>query len=362
MNLLLPIRAIQFAILVGLALGYQTSNASEPTLATAEVTLQRVPVQQILDGVIDAVNRTTISAQTSGQVSAVMFDVNDLVPKGAIVLTLDDTDQKAALEGANAAYREAEARFSEARKEHSRTQKVYASEVVSKSQMDKAEASLGAARAKLSGAISAQTSAQEQLDHTIVKAPYSGIVTDRHVELGELVQPGTQLMTGISLEALRVDVAVPQKIIETIRERNQASVMIDSGGSQQLIQAERLTVFPYADPKTHSFLVRVYLPAGALNAYPGMFVKVVFDIGEKESLLVPESSVAYRSEVRALYVLEETGMLSMRHIRIGHQVNGDQVEILSGLQAGETIALDPNLATAVLKEQRTGKRKGNSDE
>jgi multidrug efflux pump subunit AcrA (membrane-fusion protein) len=85
--------------------------------------------------------------------------------------------------------------------------------------------------------------------------------------------------------------------------------------------------------------VRLELPDGQFGLYPGMFVKAAFAIGETERLLVPTQAVLRRSEVTAVYVVGPDGV-RLRQVRVGQHF-GDSVEILSGLVAGEKVALDP---------------------
>ena len=93
--------------------------------------------------------------------------------------------------------------------------------------MDDATHALSAAKARLDSARASLEDAREELSHTLIKAPYSGIVTKRHVEPGETVQPGMELMTGVSLNKLRVNVNVPQSLISKIRRYGKAYVFTE---------------------------------------------------------------------------------------------------------------------------------------
>jgi RND family efflux transporter MFP subunit len=224
---------------------------------------------------------------------------------------------------------------------------VYERQLVAKAQMDAATATLNAAKARLEAAKAGVAQAQESLGYTIIKAPYGGIVLDRHVELGESVQPGKPLMTGFSLEELRVVVSVPQRLIVPVRQQQQARVFPPNGGEG--IVAAKLTFFPYADPQSNVFKVRVYLPKNTPGLYPGMFVKTAFRVGEAQRLTIPRSALVQRGEVSAVYVVKD-GQVSLRQVRPG-RVEGDQVAILAGLEAGEQVALDPIQAGVHLKER-----------
>ncbi len=305
-------------------------------IATEVLQPVTVPAERELDGTIEAVNQATVSAQTSGRVAEIFHDVNDFVPAGALLMKLRSTEQRAGLQQAEAARVEAAAREAEAQARYARIRDMYERKVVAKAQLDQVAAERDAAVARLAAANAAVESAREGVAYTEVRAPYAGIVTARLVRVGEAVSPGTPLMSGLSLEKLRVTVDIPQTLVGQVRERRKAAVYVDS----RRIEATQVTIFPEADPATNTFRARVDLPANAADLYPGMFVKVGFVTGESPRLLVPKSAIVARSEVTAVYVVDDDGRLSLRQVRTGGAF-GDRFEILAGLVAGERVALDP---------------------
>jgi RND family efflux transporter MFP subunit len=332
----LPLRVGLFVVSL-LAAGCVLAAETVP-FPVAEATYKTVDQEEVFDGVIEAVHRATISAQTSGRVIEVNFDVDDYVSKGDVILRIRDTEQKAALAAA-------QARFEEAQAEFNRIKEVYRKKLVAKSAFDKAQAALKSARASLD-------QAREQLEHTVVRAPYSGIVVARHIEVGETAQPGQPLMTGISLEQLRATSNVPQRDIAAVRRLLKARVLLPGGRGE--LPGDKLTISPYADPDSHTFNVRVDLPPGQHGVYPGMFTKVSFVVGQTRRLLVPAAAVVNRSEVTAVYVLSPQGRVEFRQIRTGARRGQDQIEVLAGLEAGERVAVDPIKAGVYLKETRSG--------
>lgn len=329
-----------------LALAVQTAKAEE--LEVAKVDPVVVPRIFQVDGQVEAVNASTISAQTSGQVMQVLFDVDDLVNAGDVIVRIDPTEQKAVLSQARANLKSAQARLSNAQKEYRRIREVYEKKVVSKSVMDKATSELLSARAGVDAARAALVQAERQLEYTEVRAPYTGIVTERLIEAGEVVSAGQQLMSGIALEQLRVNLEVPQSMIEAVRREKTAAVYLRS----RLIKASRLVIFPVADAATDTFRVRLDLPQGVSGVYPGMYVKVALGVGKRKVLALPAKAVVYRSEVVAVYVVEESGRVRMRHVRVGSPLADGRLVVLSGLDAGEQVALDPQAAVRVLIAQR----------
>lgn len=329
------------------------ANNTESKLATALVSMDLLSREFRIDGVVEAINKATVSAQTSGTIEKMLVDVDDFVEKGTVIVQLKDVSQKAQLKKAQAGEQEAISNLSKAQDEFDRIEDIYAKKVVSKSQMDEATHALSAAKARLDSARASLEEAREQLSYTRVKAPYSGIVTERHVEVGETVQTGAKIMTGVSLDKLRVNVDVPQKLINKIRVFGKAFVYTEAGlgGDQVQVAVDKITIFPIADRASNTFKVRLDLPEGIAGLFPGMFVKASLVTGEKQVLQVPQQSIVYRSELTAVYVISDDATIHFRHVRLGRK-NGDSLIVLSGLTEGEKVALDPIQAGIVLMQQR----------
>lgn len=327
-----------------------TAPAAPAVLAleTHEVRRDSAPRERVWDGVVEAVHQATLSAQTGGRVLELPYDVNDYVRAGDVVVRFTDVEQQSGRRRAEAALASAEAAFNEASAEHARIAEVYQRRLVAKAQLDQAVARRDGARAQLDAARAALREAGELVDYTVIRAPYSGILTQRHVEVGETVRPGQALVSGLSLDRLRVNVDVPQSDVSAIREHQRAAVLLDDG---RRIEAEKLTIFPFADPATHSFKLRLDLPEVDTGLQPGMIAKAAFVLGDAQRILVPASSLVTRSEVTAVYAIDAGNRVSLRQVRPGHRF-GDRIEVLAGLAEGERIALDPVAALAEMAARR----------
>lgn len=319
-----------------------------PDFDTLTVERQRAPRERSWDGVVEAVHQATLSAQTGGRVLELPFDVNDYVEAGQVVVRFTDVEQQSGQRRAQASLSAAQAGFNEAEADFRRISEVFERQLVSRAQYDQAVARRDAARAQLDAARAAVREAGELVDYTVVRAPYSGILTERFVEVGETVAPGQPLVAGLSLDRLRVQVDVPQSDVAAIRRHGRAWVVLGDG---RRVEAEQVIVFPYADPQTHSFRVRLELPEADTGLQPGMTAKVAFMLDEGERLGVPVSALVQRSEVTAVYVVDDAGRVVLRQIRPGHRFN-DHVEVIAGLSDGERIAADPLAARTWLAQQR----------
>src|SRR5690606_2764829 len=133
--------------------------------------------EQVWDGLVEAVNQATISAQTSGRVIELPYDVNDTVEEGALVVRFTDVEQKSARSRAQSQIASAQAAYDEAQASYQRIAEVYARKLVAKAQLDQERARRDAAKAALDAARAQLSEVGQQMDYTIVRAPYSGIVT-----------------------------------------------------------------------------------------------------------------------------------------------------------------------------------------
>lgn len=321
--------------------------AQENKLEVVSATYHQVDQKFVVDGVVEAIKQATMSAQTSGQVLEVNFDADDFVKKGDILVRFKSVQQEASLGQSEAQLAEISAMLKAAQKEYNRIQELYTKQSVSAAQLDKAKADLEVAQARLEATKAGISQSAEQVGYTVVRAPYSGIVLERRIEPGEIASPGSPIMTGFSLDTLRVVATVPQNSITAIRKYLNAQIMLNE---EQRFESNKLIIGHVADPKTHTFKVRIDLPPNTPNAYPGMLAKVAFVTGQTKRLMVPNSAVAYRGEVHAVYTVDEKNKVAMRYVRLG-DVDKGMVEILAGLEPQEKIAINPVNAAIALKKQ-----------
>lgn len=342
--------AAAFALLAGCGHTPAPSQPAAPSLASLIVQPVEAAREQVWDGVIEAVDATTIAAQTNARVLELPVDVGDRVAKGDVLVRFSDVEQKSGQRAAVANVSAARAEYRNAEANWKRIDEIVGKGLMARAELDAATARRDAARATLNAAEAALRSAGQQADYTVVRAPFDGVITRRFVHVGEAVQSGPPapqpLIALAALDALRVDVVVPQSTVEAIRATHAAAILEDDGTR---VPAARVTVFPYADPATHTFRVRVELPAGSKGLYPGMTVKVALAVGKAQRLLVPVSALVRRGELTGVYVIDADNAAGLRQLRLGHRF-GDHVEVLAGLAPGERIARDPEAAALYLSK------------
>lgn len=336
----------------------QTAVPPLPELQTLTVHAGAAVSGRAWDGVVEAVQQADLSAQTAGRVTAVHVDVNDRVKAGQVLLRLTAVEQRAGVNTARAQLRAAEASAVEAEANYRRYVALAADQYVSRAQIDQARAARDAAVAARDAARAQLAQAGQQTEYTVVRAPFAGLISARRVEPGEAVAPGQPLMSLYAPRALRIEVQVPQSEATAIRAAGRAKVLLTDG---RRVDAAQVTVFPAADPVTHSVGVRVVLPQLAPAPQPGVTAKVLFPIAGAtgEVLRIPRSALAQRGEISGVYVVADNRLL-LRQLRLGQQI-GDEVEVLAGLKPGEVIATDPVAAVQAVVAQREAQRDAGAD-
>lgn len=353
MTLLSPHAMIWIATATLLAACGQSAPppASPPALRLPEktVALELIGREQIFDGVLEAVNQATVSAQASGQIIMLPADVGQPVRAGDVVARLQDTEQQARLRQADASLADAQARQTEADKAWQRVQDVFQKKLVAGAQMDRATAEHDAAAAQMAAAAAARTQAVEQLAHTVVRAPFAGVITNRAVHVGDAVMPGQPLLDIQGGNATRAVVDVPQPVADTLRSARSATVIFPDGSRSA---ASGVTVFPNADPLTHTFRVRVDLPGNRqAGGHAGQLIRVAFALDSQSGIALSPDCLVWQGEVAGVYV-EEGNRVEFRAIRPGRTLADGRIHVLAGLFAGERLVTRPDLATAWLAQER----------
>lgn len=328
-----------------------TPPAAAPALQTISTTVGDGSEAVAWDGVVQAVEQSVLSAQTSGRVTALGADVDSRVAAGAVLLRLTSEEQSAAVARAEAQLRAAEAQYADAAARHQRGINLFEQQVIARDEFDSVKAAGESSAAARDAAAAQLDQARQQLGYTVVRAPYAGVVAARHVEQGETVAPGQALFTLYAPGRLRVEVLVPQRDAEAIRARPEAALTLPDGAQ---IKAASVMIFPSADPAAHSNAVRVLLPAQGPALRPGQVVKVRFAAARAAAgIWLPEGALAVRGELTGVYVVSGADVV-LRQVRTGRR-EGGRVEILAGVAAGELVAADP---VAALQELQARQRSG----
>jgi len=174
---------------------------------------------------------------------------------------------------------------------------------------------------------------------TLLLAPFDGVVVKRLKEPGDMGLPGVAVVTLQTPQGLRLEADVPSTCAGRYSIGMDVTVRIDTLGLTVSAQIDEIS--PEIDPQTRTQLIKLALPASE-GLQPGYFGWLEQACGQHEALLIPTSAVQHIGQLEVVKVLSE-GRQLMRHIRTG-KTFGDQIEVISGLHAGETVITNPQQA------------------
>ena len=301
------------------------SAGPQKTIQAAVVEVKRasVPIRVEVTGQVAPIYQATLSSRIQGTIDKLLVREGSQVSKGQRLIQLDSRDLQADLARAHAEVENAKAHLE-------RMNQLYAQDAVSKQELENATRAYRVAEAS-------RKAVEAQLSYTTVRAPFAGVITEKHVEAGELASPGQPLLKMEDPQRLRLEVTVAEGDLSFVSRGDKVPVIIDALGGQALVGAVS-QILPAGDPQTHTFLVKVDLPKiGGLKS--GMFGRLPLDKGTTETILVPVTALVERGELSSVYVVESDRIARLRWVKVGRRFE-KQVEILSGINESERILTD----------------------
>ena len=320
-------------------------------------------------GYITARRQATVSAQITGTLTDVLFEEGDRVQKDQVLARLDDNAYRAALDAAQANARAAEAQIlqlqaqlDQAQHDAARLHTLAATGLVSKQQDEQARTLVNTTQAqlnsqrKLAAAAQAQaTQAQVNFDYTVVRAPFTGVITVKAAQVGEIISPlsagggftRTGVGTIVDMDSLEIDVDVNEAYIGRVKSAMPAEAVLDAYPDWK-IPAHVIAIVPAADRGKATVKVRVALDQKDPRIVPDMGVRVSFleqaaprqAAEPPKGVLVPAGAIAPRDGHDAVFVVSDD-VAHQRTVQPAPQAYGEMRLLPVGVQAGETVVVSP---------------------
>lgn len=357
------------AALAGCGSGTSESAKKTESVAPIAVSAQRASVVKLPEvyeatGSVRARVTTVLSARTMGSILEVRVQPGDTVKAGQLIAMIDSRDIETSRRQAEAGRREAQdaqpeadsgvaaakAQLDLAESSHRRMKSLFDDKSITAQEFDEAEARLKTARAaygmaqakrrqldsKVLQAEEAVAQTKLQASFTNVIAPFAGTVIERKAEPGMLASPGTPIAVVEQSGAYRLEASVDETRLRKVRPGMAVRVHLDAFDKDLAARVDE--VVPALDPGSHSFIVKVNLP-GVPGLRSGVFGRVLFEFGERETMAVKASSLAHDGQIDRLFIAEGN-VARGRVVKAGTR-SGEMVEILSGLSAGELVIDHP---------------------
>lgn len=338
------------------------AGASPDPRKSVSAVVERIPEYYEAVGTVRPQRETRIEAQVTARIEEIKVGPGDRVKKGDVIIVLDDREAEARLGQARQGVVQARARKSQARQAvsaaeaahtqasqaYKRVKTYFASQAATTQDLEEADSRFRQSEARLEQAREALKEAEagilhagngmEQarigLDHCRIPAPEGGEVVKRLAEPGDLAFPGKALLSIQSRGTLRLEALVREGLIHRVVLGQDLEVVMGALGRS--LAGQVVEVVPSADPRTRTFLVKVGLPTGP-DLYPGMFGRLRVPIDDRKAVLLPLNALSRIGQLEMVTV-REGDRWERVYVTTGRVIN-DRVEILSGLEGGEIVAL-----------------------
>ena len=299
-------------------------NPAELPPATVRIQAVERKARAATEAVVGTVRpklSAAIEAKVSGRIEQMLVGPGQLVKAGDRLVRLDAHEIQSRLEQAVAARQQAESDLK-------RATDLMQQKILSQSEFD-------GTQSKYRIAAAAEAEAKTMLDYTLIVAPFDGVITRKLADVGDLAAPGKLLLQMENPETLRLEADVPEGLVSHVKLGDKLAVRIAAvAGDIEGVVAE---MSPTADPNSRTYLVKLDLP-GATGLRSGQFGRVAVPVGEVSVIRVPAAAVIQRGQMELVFVV--TGNhAQLRLVKTGSRV-GDDIELVSGLDAGEQVVTD----------------------
>jgi membrane fusion protein (multidrug efflux system) len=292
------------------------------TVTTRVVRTRTIEAAVSAAGTLSSRNISVLSSKIMGRVSELTVQEGDRVSAGKLLARIDSGEITAQVYQAQAAYNNAKLHYD-------RIKKLFDEQAATQMEMDQATLGFESARAGLNAAKAMES-------YTIITAPISGQVMEKRVNLGEMAMPGQPIFKVEDNRNLRLDVTMKEQDIRYARVGDRVSVQIDALPGR-VIRGRVAQVVPAADIRTHSFIVKIDIPADK-SLITGMYGKALFPVGKREAILVPETAIVTMAGLTGVYMVNAEGKAIFQMIHHGDSRGGD-VEVTTGVKEGDRIII-----------------------
>lgn len=322
------------------AAGASAASAGVVQLAPENVTtaaVGRVTSGPVISGQLTPAREASVRAQVGGSLVSLTVDRGQAVSAGAEIARIAARDLEAARDSANAGVRSAETALTVAASEAQRTEALVKGGALAARDLEQAQNAVAAAEAQVAAARARVRSVEQQLDDTIVKAPFVGIISARPASVGDVVTPGTELVTIIDPSSMRLEALVPSDQLAAIRPGARVTFTIRGAAGEFVGRVDRIN--PSADPVTRQVSIFVSLPNTRGQLIAGLFAEGRVETASHEGIVVPLAAVD-ETGVKPVVTRIRGDKAERATVTLGvRQPETEQVEVTEGLTPGDVLVV-----------------------
>ncbi len=299
-----------------------------------------VNLTEVLPGSVVPDQQAKIASRLMGYIRNLNVKAGEAVKEGDLLFAIDPTDINSQIRQAQSAVAQAKAALADAKSDFDRFGKLFKEQSVSHQQFDKVKLQYQVAQENLSAAEAGLEQAKGQMRYADVKAPFDGVIVQKMAVTGDLAAPGNPVLVLENRNLMSVQVEVSGDLYRQLKIGHEAQVVFE--GKEQSVTALVSTLVAAANPITRTHTVKLSMPANHINVTSGTFARIVFVRGQRNTLLIPKEAVVTRGGIVGAFVVGKDQLARFRMLRLGSSYD-NQVEVQSGLEAGENLLIDSKL-------------------
>jgi RND family efflux transporter MFP subunit len=312
----------------------------EVELRTAEASLSTM--SQLFPGRVESNSQANLSTIVMGSVTSVPVSVGERVNKGEVLVRIKDDQILAQKSQLEANMVQARANLENTEKNYNRIQNLYAEESATSKEMDDISTMYEIAKANMEALEARMNEVDEMLSYTVIRAPFSGIVSRKFVSEGDMASPGHPLVAVADPGSVKITATVSENQISQLEEGSSVSVSVASAGISNA--TARLTAISEAgDPMSRQFSIEAVINDSEIieKLKVGMFAQIGMNSNQTERLIIPANAIVERGQLTGIYTISDSDRAVLRWVRLGDR-SGDTVEVITGLKPGEQYVYAPD--------------------
>jgi membrane fusion protein (multidrug efflux system) len=312
--------------------------AEKVSVTTTDVVERVVPITLSVTGSLLANRESEVAADAAGRVILASLERGAFVKQGAVLAQLDSRTASLNQSAASAELQGARAQRENASLECERSEKLFAQNVISKAELDRARTTCTASSSTAQAAVARQQLAAKAAGDATIRAPFAGMVVERGVEVGEYVSPGRRVATIVEINPLRLELLIPESAASSVREGGNVEFGVRTFGGERFSGKIRY-VGPVLRRATHDLVIEALIDNKDGRLRPGMFAEAELGIGERKLPLAPKTALIGSAPNSHVFVV--VGGVAEERVVLTGAAEGDSLTILQGLRPGERVITHP---------------------
>ncbi len=312
------------------------TEAAPIKVQTVAVVERPMPEYLVLTGTLRASQESEVAADAAGKVTATFVERGQAVKQGEVLAVLDARGANISASAATAQSQLVKTQLEQAQRECERVKSLKDSGAISQAEYDRVTSQCQSTQWSAAVAAAQQQNAQKIVGDSVIRAPFTGVVGERYVNVGQYVQPSTRIVSLYAPDPLRLELTVPEANVGGLKPGQTVSFTVSAHEAKTFTGSLKF-ISPNVRPTTRDLVIEAFCPNPNLELKPGMFAIARLEAAEKPLAVVPSTAIVTKDAVSRAYAVVDK-RIEERIIQTGGEREGS-TSVLVGLKVGENVVV-----------------------